>query len=364
MQRITHIVSSPSGLGGAELLVASLAKYGHERGDQVDVLLPFRTSFDDSSLEAACAPARVHTRNGSGLRSFPLARRWLLDQLRRLQPDVVHTHLAAALLLGASLPRKLVPSLVTTHHHGDLFVAQGRRGAAVLEALALRRYDVVVAVSDAVADHLGTVRGLDPCRVKVIRNGWTGAPLPPAPTERPRIVCVGRLRREKGHSTLLEAFARVHAIRPEVSLDLVGDGPERGSLEQQVRLLHLDESVVFHGDLTSVWPLLQTATVAAQPSLVEQFGISALEAMAAGVPLVAADTGGLRLLLNESGAGLLVRPGDAGALAIALDRVLEDRALRMRLAAAGPPYASKFRLDRTLEGYGQLYDAIRGPRGG
>jgi glycosyltransferase involved in cell wall biosynthesis len=358
VRRITHIVSSPAGFGGAELLVSALARDACSRGDDVEVLLPFRDAGADRTFVDACAPARVHERIGPSLRGVLAARGWVARHLRRHRPDVVHTHLASALVIGAVLPRRLTPVLVTTHHHGDLWRIQGRRFASQVETLALRRYDLVVAVSGNVAEHLGQVAHIPSARIRVIVNGWVGSPLAPKPAAPPRVVCVGRLRPEKGQAVLLEAFAHVREQRPEVRLDLVGDGPERSSLARDVRRLKLDSAVEFHGDVRDVWPFLQSATVAVQPSLVEQFGISAVEAMAASVPVVATATGGLGPMVADSRAGLVVPPGDPEALAVAMLRVLDDTDLRTELAEAGPRYAAGLRLDRTLEAYARLYDDL------
>jgi glycosyltransferase involved in cell wall biosynthesis len=341
-----------------------LARDACRRGDDVEVLVPFRDPAADSAFVEACAPAPVRVRTDGGLRDLLGSRSWVVSALQPRRPQLVHTHLARALVLGATLARTDAAVRLTTHHHGDLFLVQRRRLASLAEAAALRRYDAVAAVSPAVAEHLVDAAHVDPARVRLVLNGWSGNALPHRPAAPPRIVCIGRLRSEKGHAHLLRAFAAVRGSRPDVSLDLLGDGPERASLVRVADELGLGESVVFHGDVPDVWPVLASATIAVQPSLVEQFGIGALEAMAAGVPIVASRTGGLGPLVEESAAGVLVPPGDAGALATAIISLLADPSARNLLGRAGPAYAAGLRLDQTLGAYAALYDELWERAGG
>lgn len=357
--RILHIISSPEGLGGAELLLASMAKRAVARGHEVRILNVFEAQDAAPLLRAACAPVLVQSRKARSPRDVLALRRWLQRYVDEHRPDVVHVHLARALVLVATLRRRPGSALLLTHHHGDLFLTQGRQLARAAEALAGRRYDPVIAVSPSVGRTLVERLGYQQDRVRVIVNGWSGQPLEGAPETSPRrIVCLARLRPEKGHHVLLEAFAQLRHTVPDLALDLLGDGPFRAQLESHCRRLGLAQSVVFHGQVNDIWPSLARASLAVQPSLVEPLGISALEAMAAGVPLVASATGGLADIVVPEQSGLLVPPGDAEALAAAMGRVLADNHLAGALSTGAVARANEFRLARTLDAYDDVYASL------
>lgn len=354
--RIAHVLSTPHGLGGAEHLVAALAGRSLSRGHDVRVLNLFEDLAMDDDLARLCAPAPVLGLRGAG---FVGARRWLRRRLVEYAPDVVHVHLARALLVAASLRPGHRRRMLLTHHHGDLFLRQRRPAAHLVERLVAARFEVVVAVSPAVADLLTRRLGYQPDRVQTIMNGWTGRPRPRSASQvAPQVVCIARLRPEKGHAQLLEAMKEVLVAVPAASLHLLGDGPERARLQAQADRLGIRRSVHLHGDVADVWPFLARASVAVQPSIAEPFGISALEAMAAGVPLVASATGGLVDFVEDELTGLLVPPGRPRELAAAILRVLTEPEIGETLASRARSRAAGLRLADTLDQYDALYDTL------
>ncbi|HEX5441429.1 MAG TPA: glycosyltransferase [Ktedonobacterales bacterium] len=151
----------------------------------------------------------------------------------------------------------------------------------------------------------------------------------------PVVVFVGRLVPEKGVAVLVEAFAQLLSGYPTAKLVIVGDGPDRASLEALARRLQIARSVVFAGARNDVAPFYLLADVVAIPSLSEPFGIVAVEAMAAGRPVVASNVGGLADTVVDGQTGRLAPPGDAPALAEALAWVLQspERAQQLGVAA-------------------------------
>ncbi|HYM14416.1 MAG TPA: glycosyltransferase [Dehalococcoidia bacterium] len=151
---------------------------------------------------------------------------------------------------------------------------------------------------------------------------------------------VARLSPEKGLDTLLRAVAALGNRGLRLSVLLAGDGPERQSLEALARALHLDDDVRFLGELPhdSVPDVLRQIDIFAMPSTAEGFGVAALEASAAGVPVVASDVHGIPDVVLDGVTGLLVPPRDTAALAGAIARLADDAALRRRMGAAGRAY--------------------------
>lgn len=151
---------------------------------------------------------------------------------------------------------------------------------------------------------------------------------------------VGRLSIEKGHAFLLDAVAQVAAPVPNIRLAIVGDGPQRASLEQQARKLRIDGLVHFAGFLRDVQPWMQAFDVLVNPSLTEGLPNVLLEAMALGTPVVATAVGGVPDLLGGDPCGLLIPPGNSHALAAAVlefhcDPALADRLVRAAHARVG-----------------------------
>lgn len=142
----------------------------------------------------------------------------------------------------------------------------------------------------------------------------------------PVIGCVGRLRNEKGQALLLEAFAELVKLYSEVRLLMVGDGPDCGLLEMVARSLGIAEKVIWLGARPSneVFRLYGIMDILAVPSQFEGFGLTAAEAMAVGLPVVASHIDGLAEVVADKETGLLVSPGDSAAMATALDRLLNE----------------------------------------
>lgn len=151
----------------------------------------------------------------------------------------------------------------------------------------------------------------------------------------PVVLCAGRLRPEKGQEELLRAVPGVRGQVPEVRFWLAGDGSHRAEYEALARRLGIEACVRFLGFRGDVPALMAAADVAAVPSRSEGLGTAALEALAAGVPVVATRVGGLVDFVYPDQTGELVPAGDVAALADALARLLRDEGLRRRLGEAG-----------------------------
>jgi glycosyltransferase involved in cell wall biosynthesis len=197
-------------------------------------------------------------------------------------------------------------------------------GQIFLQRQAYRCATTVVANSPA-ARHALERDGVPPDRIVVIPNGVDGAAFGDrTPRARLRtILTVANLRPEKGHDVLLRAAARLIHTHPDLRILFAGDGPCRRDLESLAAVLGLTSRVAFLGHREDVPAVLEVADAFVLPSRSEAFPNAALEAMAAGLPVVASATGGLNDLIVNGTTGLLVPPGDPEALALAIGGVLD-----------------------------------------
>ncbi len=219
----------------------------------------------------------------------------------------------------------------------------------LLEALIPRAYRRArfLAISESTRDDLAA-RGIDPARVAVVHCGLDHALYRRDPavakSARPTIVFVGRVRRYKGLGWVLAALPRVLQQVPDARLVVVGDGPHLAELKLEAARRGMAPAVEFRGHLPQADKVraLQEAWVLVQPSPKEGWGLTVVEAGACGTAVVAADSPGLRDSVRRDVTGLLVPYEDEAGLSRALARVLLERPLRDRLAAAGLEWAAGF----------------------
>jgi len=288
-------------------------------------------------------------------------RTWLAGRLADFEPDIVHVMLFQATVLTASIRRRGERRLLTHTYGEGLAQLPHPRTRQRLDRWAGRRFDHVAAASDAVEAFLTGTQGYPPPPTVRIRPGWTGAPRERAaqtPRRAPTIVCVAALRREKGHDTLLAAFTEVRRTIPQARLVLVGDGPYRPQVEAAVRAAHLGGSVRLAGRATDVWDHLADADVFALASPSEALGIAILEAMAAGLPVVASDVGGIPELVTPGVTGELFAVGDHRELARKLIGLLESPQRRRAMSVAARTVAGGMRMEQSVDEYFDLYDHL------
>lgn len=231
-----------------------------------------------------------------------------------------------------------------------------------------------VAVSEAVRRWSAQEFAISPDRIAVLYNGHDIDRFASAPSD-----ARGRIRREfaladdvavislvgrldvaqKGQDLMIRAMSMLRARFPDAVLLLVGNGPDRARCEVLVRQLGLDEVVRFAGNRHDIAEILAAVDVAVIPSVCEEaFGFVALEASAAGRPVVAFESGGLPEVILHGQTGIVVPKGDIAGLAKAIADVLDDPDLAMRLGEAGRRYASRFGLSEHVSEWMDFYDAV------
>jgi len=176
------------------------------------------------------------------------------------------------------------------------------------------------------------------------------------PRTDPTFAYVGRLSYEKGVDVLLRAMKHLLDSNPSVRLIIIGEGPQRHTLEKLASDIGVAKNTLFLGQKTfeDVQKICSSAFAVVIPSLYESFGRVAFEAMAAGKPVIASSVGGLQELITNEINGLLVGPGDEKALALAMKQLLEDSSLYSKMVANGLNFVHQFALERIAMQYEQL----------
>jgi glycosyltransferase involved in cell wall biosynthesis len=280
---------------------------------------------------------------------------------RTFEPELVHAHwwfpngVVGTWVSGlAHIP------LVTTLHGTDVRLVRNVGFAKPMFAHVLKHSAAVTTVSRWLKDETEVlVPGIHP----------TVAPMPVATSlfspgssrDGQRLLFVGRLNDQKGADHLVRALAAMKTAA--ASLDVVGDGPNRESLQQLAQQLGVSSRIRWHGQLSqSELPLLyQRAAAVVIPSIDEGLGLVAVEALLCETPVVAFDSGGLRDVIQHEKTGLLVKPGDSGALANALDDLLARDGRGSGLGRAGRLYAlSAFAPESAARRYAEIYRQVLG----
>ncbi|HLM95515.1 MAG TPA: glycosyltransferase [Acidimicrobiales bacterium] len=291
-------------MGTSEEIVTWVASV--RPGTATHVLSPVRSKFDLRSI-------REHLR-----------------AVRHLEPDILHVNLDNPFTAPYGLMAGVLTRTVTIAVVHSATPAWNRRQQWLVRLVA-PRVDAYVGVSGAVARSTEALLGLPTGSARVIYNG---AEPPSSVATRdaapePLVGAVGRLAPEKGYPVLLQAIRALPGCR----VVFVGDGVERAALEAQVAELGLTERVVFAGWVEPPWTARWAVDVLAVPSFTEGFPLVIVEAMLAGIPVVASSVGGIPEIVVDGETGLLVPAGDAPALTAALERLLGDRDLRGAIAA-------------------------------
>jgi glycosyltransferase involved in cell wall biosynthesis/GT2 family glycosyltransferase len=289
--------------------------------------------------------------------------------LRRERVSVLHAHCFDPTFVGLIAARLAGTTFVFTRHHSDHNLRLGKHWHTRIDAWCGRHADRVIAVSEATKRIITDVERIPERKVVMVYNGAEPLPTPPPDSVKAlrhrlglddEAVCLmmARLHEEKGHRVLFDALPRVlPQVGPLVVL-LAGDGPHREQLESEVRLRGLDSVVRFLGRRDDIPELISLSSVVVLPSLAESFGLAALEAMSLGRPVVAARTGGIPEVVVDGRTGLLVPPGDADGLAVALSRILKDREWAAALGEEACRRATFFSVERMMRGYEAVYDGV------
>ena len=327
------------GWGGQEIRILTEAAGMIRRGHEVQLIAPRESRIFEE------APAR-----GVPVTALPIAKKRpsgffaLRHWLKMNSVDVINSHSSTDSWLAALACATLgaAPPIVRTRH-----VSAPVSTNAATRWLYTRAASAIVTTGDALKQQLVRDNGFDAARIVSIPTGIDLTKFAPPvnaaqqagtrahlklPLDKRIIGIVATLRSWKGHRFLIEAFALLK--RADTHLLIVGDGPQRGALDQLVAQAGIGAQVTFAGNQTDVAPWLQSMDVFALPSYANE-GVpqAILQAFACALPVVTTEAGAIPEVARDGETGLIVKMQDAAALAHGLTRLLDDAPLRTRLGA-------------------------------
>jgi glycosyltransferase involved in cell wall biosynthesis len=380
--RVLQLIDTFS-VGGAEKIVLSLAaKTDRDRFEVIPCAL-FRSGPLEAEMKAAGIAYRILGLPRRSVLTGPLfladLRRIVTavtEIIRQLSIDILHTHLTHSTLVGVLATRESNgPPVCATAHNITL---QNRRGRlsprAWLMYYGIRatfsRVDRIIAVSEKVAQAVQRYAGIPSDRITTIVNGIDPdrfqSPQSRSelrqklnfPMDRPVLVSVGRLTRQKGYPHLLAGLALVPPEERPLTV-VVGDGPDRQNLELKTRTLKLANDVRFLGNRQDIAALLAAADIFVLASLWEGLPLALLEAMASRLPSVVTAVGENPNVIEDGKSGILIPSADEPALAEAVRRLLREPLQRKKMGqAARERFDRHYGLPRFIDAHESLYEEM------
>ena len=346
--KVVH-VHRMRGIGGSERHLLTLLPALAERGLDVAFVGLDDPAWDAADFYGALRVPALRIASPRDVDPFLSAR-----LVRALDVDVVHTHLVHADLYGGLAAKLRGARLVSTKHNDDPFRLGPFR---FVERGLVQLADRVVAITDALRRFTVERVGVPEDKVDTIHYGlddlpeaWGENPPDDVPAEARVLLAVSRLTRQKGVDVAVRSLT---SLDDDTVLVVLGDGPERTALEQLARDLGVERRVFLPGRVPDVAAWLRRASVFVHPARWEGFGLAVLEAMLAGLPVVATNVSSLPELVVDGETGILVRVDDAPALARAIERATPE------LGVAGSERArGEFSVARMADRTAALYAAI------
>jgi len=287
--------------------------------------------------------------------------------------DILHAHYAIPHATSAWIAKEMLENddvdvrIITTLHGTDITLVGQDPSFQTITKFSIERSDGLTAVSQFLKHETYKAFGCTGCAVEVIHNFvdpvlYNRASHSPQLREqlgsngdRAVVMHVSNFRPVKRVRDIVQIFARIRRERPAV-LVMVGDGPERTSAEQEARDLNVQDDTYFLGKIDVVAPLLASADLFLLPSQSESFGLSALEALSCGVPVVASRVGGIPEVVTDGVTGILRDVGDVDGMAAASLELLGDRVRWQQMSAAAAADARRrFARDDMVARYEAFY---------
>jgi len=347
---VVHVVGQFE-MGGMEKLLVEFARHADRERFALHFVAIGQRGVVSDELEALGWPVHAFDR-GDGLHPGLVMR--LARLFRQLNADVVHTHNTRPLMYAGPAACLARVKRVIHTRHGQRYGASRRETALFrLAALSVDRFVCVSRDSATITRE----EGISPRRIRTVWNGIDITRFPPATPERlGPFVAVGRFSPEKDFATLVRAAAIAARRDTSFRLDIAGDGICMPALKELVCELKVDGVVRLLGQLQDIPSLMSGAGAFVLSSLTEGVSLTILEAMSAGLPVVATRVGGNPEVVMDEETGFLVPPANPEALAVAMVKLWQNPEQRRAMGNAGRIRAEKyFDVRRMVAEYEQLY---------
>lgn len=360
--KILYIITS-LGIGGAEKLLLYYLKNLDRQRYSLYVCC-FRERPDDL-LEAMSEYAEIHNLKIKN-KFNPLVVLDILKIINEIDPDIIHTHLFQPRVYTTIAHIFNNRSVIITQKHSIVNVKK-HHVFILFEMMSIWMNRKIIAISESVKKSLMKYEFIPSNKIFVLPNcidynAFNRTKKMDILTQKYRIIIgtVGRLEKVKGIRYLLLSMKTVLTKFPDARLDIVGDGSQASELIELSKNLGISNSVKFFGKFTNVIPFFNEMDIFVLPSTLEGFGIVLLEAMAAGVPVVASDVDGIKEVIFNGENGILVPPKNPEAIANAIIKLIEDPQLVKKLVENGQKRAQLFDVHEHVSKLDRLYSNLLG----
>ena len=371
--KVLHIIDS-GGLYGAEMMLLNLALEQQRMGITPCIASIGDKYIDEKPIETKAIKYGIHVKK---FRMSPgpnlLGANSILNYSRENRFSLLHAHGYKGNILFGFLPLTLrwLPIISTLHGYTSMGSGLSKmRLYERLDAMALSRMDAVVLVNKAMLNH-PNLKNVKRRNIHIIDNGIPAMEAGKSSNLCEKIIsfcdhpcvigAIGRLSDEKGFHILLEAFALVVNRGMQSRLIIIGDGHLRQELINTVHRLGLEGNVMIPGFLENAAEYIPFFKILVIPSFTEGLPITLLEAMRAGVPVIASEVGGIPNVIKHGYSGITVTPGDRGELQKSIERLYADETLRLQFSrVAKNQYFKNYTSRKMAFSYLQLYRQITG----
>ena len=362
MIKVLHLTTD-LGLGGRERVIVDLSNALLDMGYLPSICCLHRSGAWADRLQNDVEVFELRKKDRLDLTVVKPLKDYLIDR----EIDILHAHNPGTLLYGLLAAKWAgTPAIINTEHG---FASQLSLKARLKDKLLYRYVACITAVSDSLRNDLVSTFGLEDRKVQTLRNGILSAKIDQEPSvsrkkigmseDRLNIGIVARLVPVKNHRMLFETFSIVRERHPAVRLWVIGSGQLRTRLEKQARMLGIQNDVVFMGSRTDVPVILNALHLFVLCSFSEGLSITLLEAMSAGLPIVATNVGGNSEVIEHGKSGLLVESDRPEDLAHSILKLIANKDLAKKMGiTASQRFMEQFYIERMAQKVDKLYRSV------